>query len=151
MRVAAQEAECPDVGVWTRFTRDASVAWPSGPSKQVVLPQRQVPVLFLGRWHVTLDLPAACLRACPRAGAAHRLPVTPRAQALSQEAGLGEPQSQMWASAGAGPRLLPAAQEALVPAERGQVTLALLPQAPGKDVPRAGAHVGGLGTGPGLP
>lgn len=66
MRVAAQEAECPDVGVWTRFTRDASVAWPSGPSKQVVLPQRQVPVLFLGRWHVTLDLPAACPRACPK-------------------------------------------------------------------------------------
>lgn len=151
MRAAAQEAECPDVGVWTRFTRDASVAWPSGPSKQVVLPQRQVLFLFLGRWHVTLYPPEACPRACPRAGAAHRLLGTPRVQALSQEAGLGEPQSQVPASAGAGPRLPPASQEALIPAERGQVTLALLPQAPGKDVPRAGASVGGLGTGPGLP
>lgn len=34
VRAAAQEAACPGVGVWTQFTRDASLAWPSGPTEQ---------------------------------------------------------------------------------------------------------------------
>ena len=92
------------VGVWTRSTRDASLAWPSRPSKQVALLQRQVLALRLGRWHMTLCPPEAYPCACPGAGAAHPLLVTCRVQALSQEAGLGESQSQVWASAGAGPR-----------------------------------------------
>ena len=34
VRAAAQEASCPGVGVWMQFTRDTSLAWPSGPSEQ---------------------------------------------------------------------------------------------------------------------
>lgn len=138
------------MGVWMQSTRDESLTWPSRPSEQVALLQRQVLAPRLGRWHMTLCPPEACPCACPGAGAAHPLLVTRRVQPLSQEVGLGESQSQVRASAGAGPRLPPASREALVPAERGQVTSALLLQASGKDAPRAGVSAGGLGTGAGL-